>query len=289
MTATGTRSVDGGSTSSGAGPNPQRLERLRGLLGRVGSSEAPRSVGPGGPTGSGGSGGPGGSSGSRKLSILFGGAAALVLIAVWIVAFSPALGVRTVVVTGTHNLDQDQVRNAAAVSSGSPLIRLDTSAVRRRVEALPDVASADVSVAYPSTVRIRVTERVPVGYLARTDDGANSFVLVDGAGNQYRTVAIAPSGLPRFALASGLSAAGAQAVGHAIAVVAASVPGSVLSQLNEISADSPQAITLVLNDKRTIAWGGVENTPQKAAVVAALLTQPGTHFDISNPNVVVVR
>ena len=45
----------------------------------------------------------------------------------------------------------------------------------RRVEELPDVASATVRVSYPSTVRIKVVERVPVGYIANADAARSSW------------------------------------------------------------------------------------------------------------------
>jgi cell division protein FtsQ len=222
----------------------------------------------------------------RKLPYVVAAATVLVLVAVWIVGFSSALGARTVTVSGTHALTADQIRTAASIDRGAPLVRLDTAAVRRRVEALPDVASASVSVSYPSTVRISVIERVPVGYLANVDAGGSSYVLVDGSGAQYREVASAPAGLPRFALPSGTAA---EATGHAVAVVAASLTPAVLAQLAQISADTPAAITLVLRDGRTVGWGSDERSAQKSALLGALLAQPGTHYDISNPLLAVVR
>ena len=222
----------------------------------------------------------------RRLPLVGAGAGVFVLIAVWVVAFSPLLGVRTVAVSGTRSLTVAQIRSAAAVSHGSPLIRLDTAAIRARVEALPEVASASVTVTYPSTVRIRVVERVPVGYLANVGTGGSSFVLVDGSGAQYTEVTAAPAGLPRFALPSG---SGAQATGHAVAVVAAALSKPTLAALAQISADTPDSISLILRDGRTVSWGSAERSQQKAALLPALLTQAGSHFDVSNPGLVVVR
>jgi cell division protein FtsQ len=218
----------------------------------------------------------------RRYPIVIAGAVAFVLIAVWVVAFSPLLGVRTVTVSGTKAVTTAQVETAAAITSGTPLVRLDTGAVRKRVESLPGVASASVSVSYPSTVHIGIVERVAVGYLAT----GGSFTLVDRSGAQYEKVDSAPPGLPRFALPTGR---GAQATGQAVTVVAAALSTSVLAQLNQISADTPQAITLTLRDGRTVAWGSDDRSRQKAALLPALLGQPGMHFDVSNPDVVVVR
>jgi cell division protein FtsQ len=222
----------------------------------------------------------------RRLPLVVAGAAVFVLLAVWVLAFSPVLGVRTVTVTGTQSLTAGQVRTAAAIRPGSPLIRLDTAAIRERVEALPEVASATVAVTYPSTVRIRVLERVPVGYLANVGAGGSSFVLVDGSGAQYTEVPAAPAGLPRFTLPAG---SGAQATGHAVALVAAALSKPDLAALAQISADTPQSISLILRDGRTVSWGSADRSQQKAALLPALLTQAGSHFDVSNPGLVVVR
>ncbi|MEO6886551.1 MAG: FtsQ-type POTRA domain-containing protein, partial [Jatrophihabitantaceae bacterium] len=125
------------------------------------------------------------------------GAGAVVLVGAlvtWLLAFSSVFGVRTVEVTGTHTLAASQIRSAAAVAHGSPLLRLNTAAITHRVQALADVASVTVSTSFPSTVVIAVTERVPVGYVKV----GTRFGLIDKTGRQYRTVGSAPGTLPQF-------------------------------------------------------------------------------------------
>jgi cell division protein FtsQ len=74
-----------------------------------------------------------------------------------------------------------------------------------------------------------------------------------------------------------------------VADVAAALSTAVRAQLVQVSADSPQSITLVLRDGRTVLWGSSERNEQKAALLPALLTQPGQHFDVSNPDFVIAR
>jgi hypothetical protein len=74
-------------------------------------------------------------------------AAALVLaLLVWLIAFSSVLGVRSVSVVGARTLTAAEVRAVAAIRAGTPLARLDTDAVSRRVRGLapfcPDAARA---------------------------------------------------------------------------------------------------------------------------------------------------
>lgn len=219
---------------------------------------------------------------NRVLIISAGVAVLLAALLTWLVAFSPVLGVHEVTVRGTHTLTAAQVRAAAAIRAGTPLVRLDTADVRRRVTALPDVASATVSVSYPQTVVIAIVERRPVGFLAV----GTRYVLVDKTGDQYRTVTSAPRALPRFTVPEGPPA---RATGEALAAVAASLDPRLRSRVASIEGFDPTAITLLLTDQRVVRWGSADRSADKARILPTLLTQPGSTFDVSNPDLVVAR
>jgi cell division protein FtsQ len=206
--------------------------------------------------------------------------AATVIVAVvitWLVAFSSVFGVRSVQVRGAHLLTAAQVRATAQLDRGTPLVRVDTVAVARRVEKLAEVASAQVSTSFPSTVVITITERQPVGYV-RT---SRRDVLVDRTGAQYRTVAAAPSGLPRFAVPVGASA---RSTARAVAAVAAALPGAVRSQVRSIEALSPSSITLVLSRGRVVQWGSATRTADKARLLPVLLKHGSSQIDLTDPD-----
>lgn len=217
---------------------------------------------------------------SARRTALVAGSLGLIAVLAWVALFSSVLGAKRVVVHGAHVVSPARIRSVADVPNGRPLLRLDTGAIARRVETLPAVAAASVHVSYPSTVVITVTERIAVGYLAA--DGA--VVLVDRSGRQFRTVSVAPSGLPRFDIPKGATAAG-----HAVATVAGALTAPVLHKLSSISANDPSAITLHLRDGRTVQWGSADRSADKAQVLPALLARPGTEFDVSNPDLVVAR
>lgn len=203
---------------------------------------------------------------------------AVALAAGWVVLFSSVLGARTVEVSGAALLTPDQVRTAAAVPDGSPLARLDTGAVARRVEKLPEVLSATVRVSYPSTVRIAVTERVAVAFQR---DGGES-VLVDDAGVAFRTVDQPPAGQPELVVSS-------DAARQATAEVSGALPADLRAQVASIRADTVNAVTLKLGDGRTVLWGAAQDNAAKVRLLTALLGQPGDTFDISASGIVVVR
>jgi cell division protein FtsQ len=213
----------------------------------------------------------------RTLALVLAGTVAVAVFATWLVAFSSVFGVRTITVRGVHVLTAAQVRAAAGIARGTPLVRVDTAAVTQRVERLPEVASAQVSTSFPSTVLITVDERVAVGYLR----GAHGAVLVDRTGDQYRTVAHPPAGLPQFVVPAGASA---RTTGGAVATVAAVLPTAVRKQVRSINALDPGAITLLLSHGRVVQWGSAARSADKARLLPALLDRGASQIDLSNPD-----
>jgi cell division protein FtsQ len=200
-----------------------------------------------------------------------------ILFAVWLLAFSPVFGVRSVTVRGTHLLTARQVEDAAHISHGTPLLRLNEAAITRRVEQLPEIGSAQVTTSFPSTVTITITERIPVGYVKQ----GNGYALVDHTGDQYRTTSTRPAKLPLFVVPSG---ADARTSGSALATVAAALPERIRAKTASIQALNPQAITLVLKDQRVVQWGSADRSAEKARVLAALLPHADQQIDVTDPD-----
>jgi cell division protein FtsQ len=222
----------------------------------------------------------------RRAAVIVAAAVLLVaVVVVWVVGFSSVLGVKTVTVRGETAGSADRIRAAAHIAAGAPLLRLDTEALARRVEKLPEIASASVHTAYPNAVVITVVERVAVGYV---ETGAR-FTLVDRTGDQFGSVAVRPRAIPLFALPDGPAA---RTSGAAVASVAAALPSILLSRVASIQAFDPNAITLLLTDHRVVSWGSAADAGENAAkarILPTLLTQPGTRFDVSDPTQVVAH
>ncbi|HEU5270604.1 MAG TPA: FtsQ-type POTRA domain-containing protein [Jatrophihabitans sp.] len=197
----------------------------------------------------------------------------------WLVGFSSVFGVRTVAVSGEHRVSSAQIVAAARLRHGAPLARLDTAAVRARIAAIPAVRTVTVGVSYPGTVRIRVTERVAVGY--RPD--ADGVVLVDAAAVQFATLPRPPGGLPELAVT------GDPVRSAAAATVAAALPAGFAGAVARIAVPTVQSITLTLTDGRTVLWGGTDRSAEKAKLVPVLVHQPGSYFDVSDPSSVISR
>lgn len=195
----------------------------------------------------------------------------------YLLLFTSLLGVRSVEVSGTKQVPADAVRAAAAIEPGTPLARLDTDAVVARVATLPRVFAVAVERSWPSTVEIIVTERSPVAVVSQSD----GVHLVDGTGLDYAVVKQPPAGLPELAVDT--VSPDDPATRSAVEVLGA-IPQQLRAQVVKVTAATPGNVQLILADGRTVKWGSAENSERKAAVLAALLTQPGKVYDVATPD-----
>jgi cell division protein FtsQ len=206
---------------------------------------------------------------------------ALVGAAGWVVLESTLLSVRTVQVTGASRVTPAEVLAVADVAPATPLARVDTDAVARRVGALVAVRSVSVSRQWPRSVRIVVHERVP----AAVQRSGPAYLLVDATGVAFATVKKRPKGLP---LVSAPVAAGEPALRAALAVLT-SVPDAVRGQLIEVRAATPEQVTLRLTRDRTVVWGSPERGDRKATVLTALMARRAGVYDVSAPDAPTTR
>lgn len=200
----------------------------------------------------------------------------------WVVLASTWLGVDEVEVTGTERLQPAQVVEAVAVEAGTPLARVDTGAVEDRVAELAPVADVSVRRTWPGTLTVEVTERTPAAGVV----GSDGVSLVDAAGVVFAAEPSLPKGLVRLQVdAPGPDDPATRA---ALQVHAALPPG-LRERVGILRAETASGVELHLYDGRQVLWGSPGGTPTKAAAVLALLSKPGSVYDVSGGDVVVVR
>ncbi|WP_009473735.1 MULTISPECIES: cell division protein FtsQ/DivIB [unclassified Rhodococcus (in: high G+C Gram-positive bacteria)] len=213
---------------------------------------------------------------------VMGAVGVVVVVALGLVAwFTPLLSVRKTDVAGAASISEEQIRQVLAVPQGQPLLRVDTEGAAQRVAAIPKVASARVQRVYPSTIRVTVTERVPVVFV----DSPGGTHLLDAEAVDYE-IAPPPPGVPR--LVTGSPGWGDPSTEAAIEVLE-SMPPQLRGQVGQVAAKSISDISVTLLDGRIVVWGGTEKSERKAAVTLPLLTQPGQTYDVSSPDLPTVR
>lgn len=198
----------------------------------------------------------------------------------WVLLASSLFAVRSVQVVGTGELPVEVVQAVAAVPLGAPMLRLDTTAIELRVAAVPRVASVQVRCNLDGTVRIEVTERIPVALVRR-----GGIRLVDATGTAYATVPAEPPGLPELRVAR---VGTGDATTVAALTVLTTLPDWLRIQVRSVAARSQTDVVLRLSggrdgDEREVRWGDASEGGRKAAVLGLLLTQPGTIYDVSSP------
>ncbi len=208
--------------------------------------------------------------------------------AAWVVYATALLGVRQVTVEGLHTLTRAQVTALVGVPAGTPLARVDPGAIERRVRTLPQVADASVTRQLPGTLRVRIRERTPVALLR---DPAGHLRLVDRDGLAYLRVAPAavasgaPARLPRIVAPVTVTP---ETVHGAVAALGA-LPPALRAQVRVVLAPGPNNLQFVLSGGRRVVWGGSADAARKAAVLTALIRQPGPVYDISAPDAPTTR
>ncbi|WP_067438382.1 cell division protein FtsQ/DivIB [Nocardioides jensenii] len=211
------------------------------------------------------------------LRVVLIGAALFVALVVgcWLVFFSSVLAVKGVDVEGTKLLTEQQVLVAADVPTGEPLARADMGEIRDRIEALPEVASADVSREWPDRILVRVTERVAVAVVER----GGALRGIDATGFGFRDYKVAPPRLPRLKVDDDT---GTEAVAEG-AKVLASLPATIAGKVEYVELHTVDQISLKLRDGRTIEWGSAERSEDKSKVIALLLRQKADVYDVTVP------
>lgn len=129
---------------------------------------------------------------TRALAALF---LVLSTLAIYGVGASPVFAFHHVDLSGATWTSPDDVQAQLGVIDGTNLVTLRTDDLAGRLEALPTVRSAEVSVVLPNTIRVRLDERQPI-LIWQTSTGR---FLVDAAAVAFVELADgapAPTGLP---------------------------------------------------------------------------------------------
>jgi cell division protein FtsQ len=222
----------------------------------------------------------------RRLLIV--ATAVIVLLAggMWVVYGSHWLRVEGAGVTGTDVLTPAEVRAAASVPIGAPLISVDTDAIEARLRRkLPGIDSVEAVRSWPHRISLKVIERKPDLLIEK---GAN-FVEVDDEGVRFATVEKAPAGVPLLKLTVDRSP-GARRFGTDRLVLEAvrvrgGLSGTVARDTKALRVRSYDSVTLELTGGRTVMWGSGEDGAAKSRALTALMKAlpKAGHFDVSAP------
>jgi cell division protein FtsQ len=222
-----------------------------------------------------------------RWKVAFFGLAALALAGgvAWALLGSSFLVVRTVRTTGSQ-VPRATVLGAARIALGTPLARIDTGAIARRVEKITQVQSAKVTLSWPDSVVIWTKRRTAV-FSVRLGTG---YDQVDAYGVVLRWSAARPSGLIALRPATTLAAATGRhgQLGHEPAVLAAgavvrTLPAWLRAKVAAVRANGPRDVLLVIRGGIVVRWGSPRNGREKVSTMAILLRTRARYYDVSDP------
>lgn len=204
--------------------------------------------------------------------------------AAWALLGSSFFVVRSVRIIGAGTIPRQQVIAAAGVKIGTPLIRVNTAQVARRVERITQVQSARVRRSWPDRVVIAAVPRTPT-FLVRDGRGydvMDSYGVILGKATGPATSPAGGLVLLKTPVGPVTALRGNAGVLAAGAVVRR-LPAWLRQRVGVVRIRPGPRVVLVLNPRVTIMWGDATRTAVKAAEVAILLRTLATYIDVSDP------
>jgi len=203
----------------------------------------------------------------------------------WALLGSSFFVVRSVQTTGPGDIPRSQVLAAAGIRLGTPLIRIDTGAVARRVERITQVQVARVTRSWPDAVIIWTKRRTAV---LAVPAGGGGYDLMDPYGVILGRAASSPAGLAVLRSPGGPAARlrGNRSV-RAAGEVLLSLPRWLHRRVAAVKAPVPAGVTLILRGGVTVVWGNPGRAAAKAREMAILLRTGARYYDVSDPTTAV--
>lgn len=213
----------------------------------------------------------------RRIIFIILLSAAIISTALYIGYYSNLLIVKKIEVRGAQEVPVQFITETAQVTLNTQLLRIPTVAVVERLSAINQIGRAEVRRGWPSTLVIEVTERIP---LAITDTPEGRF-LVDNSGLAY----LAAPADANFPLVSG-----PDDVSRSVSILAwQSFPEWLKAEVVSTNADNPNSIWFTLTSGRKVLWGDLNKSEEKSAVLKVLRRMAGSIYDVSIPEVPVVK
>jgi cell division protein FtsQ len=226
--------------------------------------------------------------GRRRLRILIiGVAGTALLLGGWFLLHSPLFGARAVTVTGNTHESTAQVIAQAGLASHPPLLDVNAGAVAARLEQLPWVRSASVSVSWPDGVHVTVAEETPrlvVGL------AGGRWATLSADGRVLDVAAARPPGLvlltvPQPPGAPGTTLAGSDDAGLD---VASTLPASFAAQVTAVTVEPAGWVQLSMTTPIAVDVGSATQLTAKYEDVSSILAGGTLHngdvIDVSVPD-----
>jgi cell division protein FtsQ len=200
--------------------------------------------------------------------------------------FTRLFGVDRVEVTGTSHVQPDQIRSAAAIRKGQPLVKVDGGAVSDRVRRNAWIASVAVERQWPHGIKVAVVERRAVAVVQAND---HHWATVGDDGVVVEVGDARALGLPAMLDVTGTDRAGTKVDDKVVPMVhvAGSLPDSLRPKVTQIGmADG--VLRLGLDSGTVVILGSADDMADKLTAAAAVLSHADPSklatLDVTSPH-----
>lgn len=183
--------------------------------------------------------------GRRRIywSFIAGGLLLLGVIAVGILS-TPLFAVNRIQLSGIVYTDQEQIAEITKSIRGKPILTADLNSVRNRLEDLPWVKYASVTMDFPHTVVIQIAERTPVAAFLGED---NKWRVIDVEGRVIDVLAGRPVDYMAVYGAGPLLDRGATSIEYAkVAQLVTAMPPRLVPLVRHFEVDQQYNVSLTL-------------------------------------------
>ena len=215
---------------------------------------------------------------------------ALVVIAGWALLHSSLFSVRSMRVDGATPLVHDEVLSASGITTGVPLVSIDTAAAATSINAIPLIKNASVQLRWPSSVQITVTMRTPVAFVpvgakyARIDPTGRVLARLVNPPTKFT---LKPLEMQLIGITPGKPGSWLPDRAGAAIKVATRIPPAFRDQVAKVIGNADGTVTLQMTAPVTIALGTAEKLGAKFSDIAAIIAGTSLHagdvVDVSVP------
>ncbi|WP_070162392.1 cell division protein FtsQ/DivIB [Nesterenkonia sp. PF2B19] len=229
----------------------------------------------------------------RRLGWTIGLVGVLVAV-VGVLYFSPLLTIHHIQVERNDLLTESRAQELLQPLYGRPLPQVGNAQVQELLAEEPVVDDVVVQGELPDTLTVEIIEHPPVAEVLDGDE----LQFYNEHGEVISTFADPEDpeaddhATPRISEEAALRD---DAVFSTIVAVLGELPASAREAMDSATADSIDSVQLILDDGRTVVWGGAERGAEKAVVLEAILASEAEDFtevdtiDISTPDTPVTR
>ncbi len=206
----------------------------------------------------------------------------------------PGFNPKAIAVRGNVTVGSAQIISAAQIAPDRNLWLQDRTAMNKRIDAIPMIATAYVHRGLPATVRIEVTERTPWAILNPSSGG----VVVDRDLRVLRAPLAADAKLQRIEVGAPVrSTPGVFLTGERVTAMRDDADALLAAHLDATALryDKYESLVVTLRDGLTVLLGDDgEDLQKKIALIVPIRTQtargkPIAAIDLRAPNTPVVR